>query len=165
MTSGSRKGHLTNGDRLRIGRVELKVERQTRKPPRNLSSRRSALRRFVLTVPGEKRIRSALLPDRRAWPVPGVHLGIIAKREKHRPNRSNQRVVIAAWQVRPSASNRRTAYRRRAACRRRYPSTQPAGRRRRDNGLAYGVSRTCTFQTQWPGSRYRRRQSAAAAAR
>jgi pSer/pThr/pTyr-binding forkhead associated (FHA) protein len=27
------KGHLTNGDRLRIGRVELKVERQTRKPP------------------------------------------------------------------------------------------------------------------------------------
>lgn len=27
------KGHLINGDRLRIGRVELKVERQTRKPP------------------------------------------------------------------------------------------------------------------------------------
>jgi pSer/pThr/pTyr-binding forkhead associated (FHA) protein len=26
------KGHLGNGDRLRIGRVELQVERQTRKP-------------------------------------------------------------------------------------------------------------------------------------
>ncbi len=45
------KGHLTNGDRLRIGRVELKVERQTLSRRRNLSSRRSAFRGFVLTVP------------------------------------------------------------------------------------------------------------------
>src|SRR5437899_709360 len=55
----------------------------------------------------EKGIRPALAADGRVRSMPWMHDCIVAEREQHASNRSDERGVIAAWKIGPADRSRK----------------------------------------------------------